>query len=620
MRYVIIRLLMIAAMLMVAGNSLATTVYIRGDLSDDTTYYVYDGALALKGEVTHVFPETREWGGWIIYDKNGDYCSDKYFAWDHGSTSLPLAWQIQVLEEAFLSYFHDYVHFCGFDVTWLDMGKSSDWFNYTGFNLVVGPQGEKIKTQSSVNGSNAPADVSWTKEHFYGIRLFALSNALGSGNQQYAERTIKYMGTPNAIDQTEVNQADKNPGSYKIAITSQSYVTNSEMHYVMSCQTWVYDKANPVDPDTHTTRSWQTQSGMSADGMTYQTTLDLHLDGTDNHYQVGHTYHAHTVCQFNPNDEMRTSHVIFKFDKRFNKVFDHEFEVAAGGKPVRDGAVKSTVPIIILLTGQFLENGGIRVLGKFDDSSPEQPSFKYAVEETVMQSPRWISPGDTVSWNPGDIHPRNCPKCFLFDIPADKLPAKDKIAWVQILPDTHSPEQERSPSVVQFNLSDFLTANFMSSSGFINACGVENHVVIDRSYPVVKLKLIVNRAIDTISGAFRFPIDTTYKGNGAVLYSEKFNPEQESEKKATQDIVLFAADTNRSMVRFTTPYAVLKPGAYFISLPVNVPQKRLETIDTSPEEFVLGVEINGAGSLLLMEEHPFQDPEPVRCGVTWYGP
>lgn len=613
MRYVFIRLLMIATMLSGAGHTLATTVYIQGALSENVTYHVYDGALMLNGFIDHWGIEKRIWGGWFIYNKDRDDavanpCSKKYDVWTHDSIDL-FEWTNFPFADS-----------CHTPITWLDAGQTHYWFDSPNYNLVVGPEGEDIQADASLKHTNAPTDLKWIKGVNYNVRLFAFSNAAGAGAHQSTERTIKYMGAPSAVDNTQANQADKNPGSYQISITSSSPVTNSEMHYIMSCETWVHDKDNPVDPVTNTTSTWQTQSVMGAEGMTYHTTLDLHLDGTDSHYKVGHTYHAQTVCQFKPNDEIRKSHVIFKFDKRFNKVFDHEFEVAAGGKPVRDGAVKSTVPIIISLTGQFLENGGIRVLGKFDDSSPDQPPFKYAVEETVMQSPRWISPGDTVSWNPGDIHPRNCPKCFLFDIPADKLPAKDKIAWVQILPDTHSPEQERSPGVVQFNLSDFITANFMSSTGFINSCGLENHVAIDHASPVVKLKLIVNRAIDQISGIFHLPVETTYKGGGTVLYSEQFNPEQESEKKATQDIVLSAADTNKSVVNFSTAYTVLKPGAYFISLPVSVPRTRQVTIDTSPEEFVLGVEVNGAGSLLLMEEHPFQDPEPVRCGVTWYGP
>lgn len=584
MRNLLIRILMIAGMLIAAGQSQATTVYIQGALTANATYYAYDGPLYLTGHVSHSDFETRDWGGWIVhYGDVYSSCMDGVLTWTH--------WSVRVLGKTF-----SYV--CDAPITWLDAGHTSEWFNSTNLSsFTIGPENMLVKPDSFLDGSSAPADLVWTKDREYKIRLFAFSDAFGAGGAQSTERTIKYMGAPFAADRTADNQRS-HPGNYSIEISSGSITTNNDLHYIMHCNTTVYDKSSPAT-------TWDEQ--YTNNDSVYKSTIDTN----GSRYKVGHTYHARTLCEFRPNGNLKTTYVIFSHDNKYNREFHHEFEVAANGTPVNDVKINPQAPVLITLTGRFNNNGSVRVRGRFDDISPfNNPAFKYR----IGLGGNFITP-DHVTWNPDS---NTCTRCFSFDISADKLLASDKISPVQVLPDVHTDAQAAHPDIAAFPLRDFIDAGFEDAKGVTWACGEANEVTVPKDShgnPQIKLKLTVKHAIDRVTGYIWLPqLPVSYQGSGTISYTA---PGQSAAD--TKDISISENDKGKSEVHWlsNTIDLVLKPGTYIISLPVKFPSYQRK--DVSNESLVLYSNVYAAKSIMLKQRDSFPDPEAVQCMVMFNG-
>lgn len=620
MRNVLIRLLIMVSTLTAACYTQAITLHHIDDLARDTTYYVYDGSIITHGSFSVVQYETPLWGIVMLYDKKADqeqllsggtahaHCSENYPVWAHT--------EHQVQGNPFT------INECPAPLTWLTtmVGQNvvAEGHGVERVEMQVGPEGTAIKPPGPLNSSHAPADLTWKKNTDYVLRYYALSNSDPLSDKTVAtarsDRTFRYMGAPSATDATVNNQDISNTGHFVINLVSQSPKSeNNQYDYFLNCSSYITDKTdNLTERYIAPGSNWASLEGSESQVVEYETvyhryqlTINLNPESPGTPYKTGHDYSVRTVCFYVPND---ASYVILSNPRKTAQTFNHEFKVQA---------LESKISIISSLTGHFLVDGSIYVQGKFDDSSPDQPKFKYAVKESASQTANWVAPARVI-WNPGNTNPRNCPKCFSFTIPASNVSAKDKISLVQVLPDEHSSEQAAHPDVAAFTLQELANVGFANAQGETWACGTENEVTAAKDNSgtsLIKVKLTVKHAVDNITGNIWLPsLPVTYKGHATVSYAAAGQS-----AVATSDIVITENDKGKTAVNWAASTAdkVLKPGVYVITLPVDVPAYRQE--DVGPELLTLYANVYGAKSILLKQRDSSPDPAYVQCQDMFNG-
>lgn len=644
MRNFFIRLLIIVAMLLGAGNVLAwdlinklsdsqnainvsdrrilgnTTVnFVNGPFPDNATYYVYNspGPLTISASLNNKpYNAYRSPWGWIITDVASDQCSGTHILWSTYEATLnehifdvcdsPITW-LQTVALTPNQMAEDYAK-PGYSVT-------------DSISLRIGPEGTRIQPNQELdNVSVNHRDLTWQTGHVYNLRYF---NKLVTSNRYsfIAERKIVYMGATEDyvkdLSDTKVT-AHKNE-SFIINIHSdtpkrknENHYNSEELDYLQSCNSFVTDISSSIRDEDKSNggKSWALAGGSLPGNVPY---VDYYarIDLSDTVFKAEHAYSVDTACTYAPYGNFHVLYAGYLRDGKSELTFNHKFAILP--EPKTD----NTSTVILSLTGHFLADNRIYVQGKFDDSAPDQPNFKYAVKDSASQTANWLTP-ENVKWNPGNTNPANCPKCFSFVIPASNVPAKDKISLVQVLPDEHSSEQAAHPDVAAFTLQELANVGFANAQGETWACGTENEVTATKDnngVSLIKVKLTVKHAVDNITGNIWLPsLPVTYKGNGTVSYAAAGQS-----AVATSDIGINENDKGKTAVNWAASTAdkVLKPGVYVITLPVDVPAYRQE--DVGPESLTLYANVYGAKSILLKQRDSSPDPAYVQCQDMFNG-
>lgn len=632
MRNLLIRILIIVTILMAAGHVLAydlinslddpqnainthdrrilgnTTVnFVSGPFPDNATYYVYDSVepVTVSASLNNKpYESFRNPWGWMITDVDSDKCSEKYIIWSTREATL-----------------NDHIFdICDSPITWLQtVALTQDQIDedyekptYSVRNTIsfkIGPEGTRIEpSQELDNISSRHRDLTWTKLHTYKLRFF---NKVITANRYSfnAERTIVYMGSTASYvkDLSDTKLTAHKNENFTIKIDANSPKHNGELDYLQACHSAVTDITSSL-PDAEKSnggKPW-TPSGEFSSEQVLNVIHYIRFNLSDALFKPEHTYSVETTCRY---DRFAYPHVLyagFAPDGGYQLTFNHKFAILP-----EPNSGNTVTAVILALTSHFLSDGSIHVQGKFDDSSPEQPAFKYAVKESASQTANWVAPS-SVKWNPGNTNPANCPKCFSFVIPSSALQDKNKINLVQILPDVHSNEQAAHPDVATFTLQELINVGFVNAQGESWACGEENEVTPAKNNAgtsLIKMKLTVKRAVDNMTGNIWLPsLPVTYLGNGTVSYSAAGQTAAES-----KDISINENDKGKTAVNWAvnTVDKVLKPGVYILTLPINIPAYRRE--DVGPESLSLFANVYATKSILLKQRESSPDPDSVQC-------
>ncbi|UUP16537.1 hypothetical protein [Nitratireductor thuwali] len=246
----------------------------------------YKGALpitatsntALRRELSDEDIEKASLNGIIITRKQVENLSciqQSPYYWYPG----PLA---PLLLPVIVPHLHDWVGVCDVPVTWMEWGQTKYWLDNPRFDLSVGPAETPVETTDDMksNFPGAPNDIVWHEGQTYVIRLAATTKV--AGDNDYAQRVIRYMGEPAVKDLSPQETEAESKGYAIISVAPE----NSQDYSLDRCKTTI----SGPGVDNATAHGGVDKAG---DGH-YRAILELQ----EANYQVGQTYTATTECFF----------------------------------------------------------------------------------------------------------------------------------------------------------------------------------------------------------------------------------------------------------------------------------------------------------------------------------